>query len=162
MVFTFRDYAVPRQLPSTKETYFLPKRLLYDTMSLLTTISLETVSYLKAPAEGSDHLTVLANFEKGLLTKVAPVRTTGDGNCLLHALSRALWGEEWYHEILRKFVVYDLLCLLCLRMLQTELKENEDFYKHAVDKPADSKPDPNGKDKDEEFCYTDDDYKVCA
>ncbi|MCL4418497.1 OTU family ubiquitin thioesterase [Patescibacteria group bacterium] len=41
-------------------------------------------------------------------------------------------------------------------MLEAELKEHKEFYKHAVDKPAESKPE---KGDDEEFCYTEEDYK---
>lgn len=98
------NFARSGQLPSTAETFFLPKTILEDAWGLLRTISIETVQYLKTRCEGSNKLTVLASFEEDLLTKVAPVRTTGDGNCLLHATSRALWGVEWYHEMLRKYV----------------------------------------------------------
>ena len=50
---------------------------------------------------------------------VAPLQTTGDGNCLLHAVSRALWGSEIYNDLLRQLITL-------------ELQSNLDWYKeHA-------------------------------
>lgn len=52
---------------------------------------------------------------------IIPLRTTGDGNCLLHALSRALWGSEVYCDVLRSSM-YD------------ELKNNTDWYRQNAPK----------------------------
>ena len=95
-----RNFVRSGKLPSTSETYYLPKDIMDDTLTVLKTISTETLEYLLDSRD--KNLTTMSSFQTGLLTKVAPLRTTGDGNCLLHALSRALWGVEWYHEILRK------------------------------------------------------------
>jgi hypothetical protein len=51
--------------------------------------------------------------------KVVPLQTTGDGNCLLHAISRALWGVEQYSDLLRQ------------AMLE-ELQNNAEWYKNAT------------------------------
>jgi len=50
---------------------------------------------------------------------VVPLRTTGDGNCLLHAVSRALWGVELYYEVLRS-------------LMAEELRTNQEWYKKVV------------------------------
>eukprot|EP01122_Echinamoeba_exundans_P002115 TRINITY_DN12077_c0_g1_i1.p1 TRINITY_DN12077_c0_g1~~TRINITY_DN12077_c0_g1_i1.p1 ORF type:complete len:876 (-),score=199.09 TRINITY_DN12077_c0_g1_i1:2-2629(-) len=47
---------------------------------------------------------------------IIPLRTTGDGNCLLHALSRAVWGTEIYCDVLRA------------KMFE-ELQQHHDWYK---------------------------------
>jgi hypothetical protein len=150
----YSNFVRSGKLPSTSETYFIPKEMMDDALTVLRTVSTETLDYLQ-DTRGKD-LTVMRSFKEGLLSKVAPLRTTGDGNCLLHALSRALWGKEVYHEILRK-CVYRVPNSPFLRLLQAELEQHEEFYKHAVDKPPESK-DPQAK-KEEEFCYTDADYK---
>jgi len=50
---------------------------------------------------------------------IIPLKTTGDGNCLLHAVSRAIWGVELYFELLRV-------------KLHEELKNNITWYKKAA------------------------------
>jgi hypothetical protein len=36
--------------------------------------------------------------------KLCPLKTRMDGNCLLHAVAKAIWGVEGvYHEVLRRY-----------------------------------------------------------
>eukprot|EP00898_Chlorokybus_atmophyticus_P006011 jgi/Chlat1/6410/Chrsp45S05919 len=39
---------------------------------------------------------------------ILPLQTTGDGSCLLHAVSRGVWGVEVFSDILRHFVWEEL------------------------------------------------------
>ncbi|ELR19052.1 OTUlike cysteine protease protein [Acanthamoeba castellanii str. Neff] len=48
-------------------------------------------------------------------SNLIPLRTTGDGNCLLHAISRALFGVEVFNELLRK-------------RMHEELRANAEWY----------------------------------
>jgi len=52
---------------------------------------------------------------------ICPLRVPGDGNCLLHSISVALWGNIMYHDNLRD-------------LLREELTQNEEFYRKSVDK----------------------------
>jgi hypothetical protein len=47
--------------------------------------------------------------------QIVPLKTTGDGNCLLHAVSRAIYGVELYYELLRGRV-------------EEELRVNQEWY----------------------------------
>ena len=69
--------------------------------------------------EAADYLpeVVKTHFNK---KTVVPLRTTGDGNCLLNAVSRAIFGVEIYWELLRTLVV-------------DELKNNFDWYKESTE-----------------------------
>ena len=40
---------------------------------------------------------------------LCPVKTTGDGNCLLNAVSRAMFGLECFHEVLRDMLSRELI-----------------------------------------------------
>lgn len=51
-------------------------------------------------------LEVLAPFGKGYCV---PVKTTGDGNCLTHAVSRGVWGAEMWYSHLREAMVREML-----------------------------------------------------
>jgi len=50
---------------------------------------------------------------------VVPLFTTGDGSCLLHALSRAIWGVEIFSDVLRMDIC-------------AELENNRDWYVERV------------------------------
>jgi len=50
---------------------------------------------------------------------VLPLNTTGDGSCLLHATSRAIWGVELFSQLLRIKVA-------------EELEENKSWYADRV------------------------------
>lgn len=39
---------------------------------------------------------------------MVPLHTTGDGNCLLHAASRGIWGVELFSDLLRHKVCEEL------------------------------------------------------
>jgi len=69
--------------------------------------------------EAADYLpeVIRLHFNK---RAVVPLRTTGDGNCLLNAVSRAIFGVEIYWELLRTLVV-------------EELKGNFDWYKESTE-----------------------------
>jgi len=41
------------------------------------------------------------SLAKQVLSVLVPLKTTGDGNCLLHAVSRFMFGLEVYYELLR-------------------------------------------------------------
>jgi hypothetical protein len=45
-----------------------------------------------------------------------PLKTVGDGNCLVRAISRFLWGSEYWHSLLRELMI-------------VELETNVSFYK---------------------------------
>eukprot|EP01087_Luapelamoeba_hula_P014432 TRINITY_DN4219_c0_g1_i1.p1 TRINITY_DN4219_c0_g1~~TRINITY_DN4219_c0_g1_i1.p1 ORF type:complete len:798 (-),score=152.19 TRINITY_DN4219_c0_g1_i1:24-2417(-) len=51
--------------------------------------------------------------------RIVPVITSGDGNCLLHAVSRYIFGVELYHELLRK-------------KMHEELVANKEWYRAAA------------------------------
>jgi hypothetical protein len=59
---------------------------------------------------------VRLHFPKNLL----PLQTTGDGNCLLNAVSRAIFGVESYCDLLRI-------------KLERELRENLSWYKECTE-----------------------------
>jgi hypothetical protein len=48
------------------------------------------------------------------------LRGTGDGNCLLHAVSRAIWGIESYHEMLRSQMEMELITHLDWYIMTTK------------------------------------------
>jgi len=94
----------PIELPSTAETFVLPSRILEDRALLGTIMDREVVPYLPG---------LLASV---VPDRLVPMRTCGDGNCLLNALSTAMWGLEKYHKLLRQQLV-------------AELTHNIDWYK---------------------------------
>ncbi|XP_056014394.1 tumor necrosis factor alpha-induced protein 3-like isoform X6 [Ostrea edulis] len=77
-----------------------------------------------------------------------PLRTRGDGNCLLHAVSLFLWGIEDNDLLLRR--------LLYLSLVNDT---NRKFHKRwvlqqrnmALERPSDFNPDMNSKDMDAEW-----------
>lgn len=54
----------------------------------------------------------LADWRQRVLSEqqriLTPLNTTGDGSCLLHACSRALWGVELFSTLLRHKIVEEL------------------------------------------------------
>jgi len=81
------------RLPASDTTFVYPVgvELAADTDS-------EAVAYL-APL-----------FDEGAVPQaLAPLLTTGDGNCAVHAVSRALWGVEIFHGLLRDGLLAELL-----------------------------------------------------
>lgn len=66
--------------------------------------------------ESSEYLPrlVQAHFPKSLV----PLRTTGDGNCLLNAVSRVVYGVEVYWKLLRQCIA-------------TELEEHLEWYQSS-------------------------------
>eukprot|EP01124_Arcella_intermedia_P000075 TRINITY_DN10040_c0_g1_i1.p1 TRINITY_DN10040_c0_g1~~TRINITY_DN10040_c0_g1_i1.p1 ORF type:complete len:669 (+),score=170.42 TRINITY_DN10040_c0_g1_i1:90-2096(+) len=90
-------------LPRTDETYRIPKS-----------------SYVDIDAKAVQYLDKLVHDVLG--NNILPLKVPQDGNCLLHALSVAMWGpRSSYHALLR-----ELLC--------EELEQNEEFYRNSVDK----------------------------
>ncbi len=61
---------------------------------------------------------VLKQTRKGE-TRMLPLKTEGDGNCLPRAISRFLWGSEHWHLLLRQ-------------ALAREMEEHEVFYKEYL------------------------------
>jgi hypothetical protein len=60
--------------------------------------------------------------------KIVPLQTTGDGNCLLHALSRAMWGVEMFWELLRKSLHEELTTHLeWYKKIAAEKYEEKEF-----------------------------------
>ena len=53
---------------------------------------------------------VLQLMKPALLDNHVPLKVFGDGNCLYRALSRALYGTEEYHMLLRLFTALEILC----------------------------------------------------
>eukprot|EP01102_Stenamoeba_stenopodia_P019458 TRINITY_DN7357_c0_g1_i1.p1 TRINITY_DN7357_c0_g1~~TRINITY_DN7357_c0_g1_i1.p1 ORF type:complete len:707 (+),score=140.41 TRINITY_DN7357_c0_g1_i1:242-2362(+) len=99
---------LPRdRLPHDPNTSFVFPACLKD--SLMEHIDWEAADYLPE--------VVKSQFNK---RAVVPLRTTGDGNCLLNAVSRAIFGVEVYWELLRALVV-------------EELKNNFDWYKESTE-----------------------------
>jgi hypothetical protein len=50
---------------------------------------------------------------------IVPLVTTGDGNCLLHAISRAMWGVELFFLMLKQELAH-------------ELTKHEEWYKSTT------------------------------
>eukprot|EP01121_Diplochlamys_sp_Union-15-3_P013354 TRINITY_DN4135_c1_g1_i1.p1 TRINITY_DN4135_c1_g1~~TRINITY_DN4135_c1_g1_i1.p1 ORF type:complete len:282 (+),score=46.13 TRINITY_DN4135_c1_g1_i1:34-879(+) len=108
------------ELPNTTETFSLPAKYIRNDEFMFKLIDWTAVSYLRD------------NFKKGneyyMPEKIFPLNTTGDGNCLLHAVSRAMWGIELYYNLLRA-------------ELHNELLKYQDFYRECskTDKDDNSK-----------------------
>jgi hypothetical protein len=99
-----------RKLPSPNTTFRLPASILEDDQQLVNMVEWDTLDY------------VTSRLKPFVPSKALPLQTTGDGDCLLHAISRAIWGVEQYSDLLRK-------CLL------DELQSNTEWYKNAVSPP---------------------------
>ncbi|KAL6047584.1 Deubiquitinating protein VCIP135 [Balamuthia mandrillaris] len=96
------------ELPSSDTTFTLPLSYLQDGGETLdSVIDWDTVANLPE------------TLAKEIPERLVPLKTTGDGNCLLHAVSRALWGVELYHDLLRK-------------RLHQELTEHQEWYRRVA------------------------------
>lgn len=50
---------------------------------------------------GGEQLAILKRCFQSM--KMCPLKTKMDGNCLLHAVAKAIWGVEGvYHEVMRR------------------------------------------------------------
>ena len=98
------------ELPSTDMTFFLP-----NLFKMEEEVKLCVMEFLvdKNALFYMPKL-LLEFYQKDNI--VFPLKTGGDGNCLLRAISIAMWGSENWHEILRN-------------RMHKELIENEEFYK---------------------------------
>lgn len=93
--------------PEPNTTFLIPKSAFEGGgESLSSLIDWSAVEYL-----GED-------MRKLIPDRMIPRLTTGDGNCLLHAVSSAVWGVEIFHELLRK-------------QLHDELTQNLEWYKKS-------------------------------
>ena len=54
------------------------------------------------------HATMLDEVMRAQRVLLVPLTTTGDGSCLLHALSRAMWGVELFSDVLRMDICAEL------------------------------------------------------
>jgi hypothetical protein len=79
------------KLPPFHFTYRLPAHALLDGGVFISRV-MDTMAYEYLPSE----------VRKYVPEKLLPLSTTGDGNCLLHAASRAMFGVEMYYELLRQ------------------------------------------------------------
>eukprot|EP01130_Rhizamoeba_saxonica_P015070 TRINITY_DN6690_c0_g1_i2.p1 TRINITY_DN6690_c0_g1~~TRINITY_DN6690_c0_g1_i2.p1 ORF type:complete len:446 (-),score=84.89 TRINITY_DN6690_c0_g1_i2:57-1394(-) len=111
------------RLPPTSETFYIPKNLIEDS-NFSRMISWDTVNYLGT------------SLDVAMPDVACPVITTGDGNCLLHALSRTLYGVEIYQGVLRE-------------MLCEELVTHKEFYMNSA-----------SKDHEDEDGYEEEEYQV--
>lgn len=93
-----------KELPSTNTTFKLPKSIKNNQEKFFEIVQWETIEFISK------------QVREFMPVKLVPLQTTGDGNCLLHALSRAMWGVELFWELLRK-------------SLHEELQTNLDWYK---------------------------------
>lgn len=99
------------ELPPRNETYRIPKAVVLDE-HFEKMISWDTIEYLTKRLGGTENMP----------HNICPLTTPGDGNCLLHALSLALWGiEKYFAATLRK-------------LLKEELIQHKPFYSTAIDK----------------------------
>ena len=97
-------------LPPFEMTFFLPDfQNRNNTKQNLVGLLIDEEAYGHIPLK-------VKEIKKDQNTTVFPLRTEGDGNCLLRAISRAMWGTEDWHEMLRK------------RMVE-EIEKNDTFYK---------------------------------
>eukprot|EP01091_Cochliopodium_minus_P013283 TRINITY_DN4242_c0_g1_i1.p1 TRINITY_DN4242_c0_g1~~TRINITY_DN4242_c0_g1_i1.p1 ORF type:complete len:883 (+),score=245.90 TRINITY_DN4242_c0_g1_i1:161-2809(+) len=98
------------ELPPFDLTFFLPDVTNRNkTQKNLAEILIDEEAYKHIPIQ-------VKQIIKNQDTIFFPLRTEGDGNCLLRAISRAMWGTEDWHEILR-------------RKMFSEITNNENFYK---------------------------------
>jgi hypothetical protein len=73
---------------------------------------------LRDPGAESHLAAVLQKFdERG--AKFVPIKVEGDGNCLVHSISRSIGATEHLYSVLRS-------------ALHIELLENEEFYKRVT------------------------------
>jgi len=109
-VYHGKNFKPEKELPPTVFNFCLPKNSKdsADESNLSEIIDWEAVSY------------ICKEIQQHIPEKLVPLKTTGDGNCLLHAISRAIWGVEAYHELLRE-------------QLAIELTENLDWYKKSIE-----------------------------
>ena len=56
-------------------------------------------------------------------SRVIPIRVGGDGNCLVRAVSFAIWGVEDYHKALRNSLIWELI-------------DNKEWYMQACKDPT--------------------------
>jgi hypothetical protein len=128
----YLELARKGQIPDTNETYFVSQKVkdYYSWARLVSDCTIEYLNGTDRPRSsrfdansGGEQLTIL----KGGLQKMkmCPLKTKMDGNCLLHAVAKAIWGIEGvYHEVMR-------------RLVTEELTEHKAFYQDAVDKKSD-------------------------
>jgi len=96
------------------ETYILPRTPDSPLINILIgcspdlSVSWDTVEYIDL-------------LKSQMPKSICPLSVPGDGNCLLHSISVALWGSNKYHANLRE-------------LLRTELIQFQDFYRNSVDK----------------------------
>ena len=91
-------------------TFLLPKAIYKDESIMAQMTDLDCMEY------------ITRRVGYAIPNDVVPLKTTGDGNCLLHAVSRALWGVEIYYDVLR-------------RLMANELRSNQDWYRKIVISP---------------------------
>lgn len=72
-----------------------------------------------------EYLLTNTELEPQLHITFIPLFTTGDGNCLIHALSLCMWGKEQHSQSIRANLV-------------SELNENQDYYKKYITENHDS------------------------
>jgi hypothetical protein len=101
-----------QKLPTTETTFRLSKAIYSNQETFYDMIEWSAVDY------------VTTRLKPLIPGKVVPLQTTGDGNCLLHAISRAIWGVEVFSNLLRK-------------RLHEELQTNIEWYKKAAPLPGD-------------------------
>jgi hypothetical protein len=95
-----------KKLPPLDTTFSLPTSF-WETQNFIEMVEWPTIDY------------ITSQLKDLMPHKVVPLQTTGDGDCLLHAISRALWGVEQYSDLLRQ------------AMLE-ELQNNAEWYKNAT------------------------------
>lgn len=103
----FGEFLAKDKTPEPNTTFLIPKSAFEGGgESLSSLIDWSAVEYL-----GED-------MRKFIPDRMIPRLTTGDGNCLLHAVSSAVWGVEIFHDLLRK-------------QLHDELTQNLEWYKKS-------------------------------
>src|SRR5690606_28376959 len=77
--------------------------LFFDTFNVKTSLDTDCVEYLRKNEE------FYFDGEYVIPNKMWPMKTTGDGNCLLHAISNYIFGIEVHDYVFRNTLTSELL-----------------------------------------------------
>lgn len=100
-----QQLATEKQLPSSDTTFVYPTGVLDPARDV--------------DWEAAEYLSSLWPGDSVVPCALAPLQTTGDGDCVIHAVSRAMWGVELFHGVLRG-------------KLKDELSENSAWYRERL------------------------------
>lgn len=121
-------YIKTDRIPDPNSTFFIPRSFFENNGEIVGTwIDWSAVEYL-----GED-------LRKFIPDRIVPRVTAGDGNCLLHAVSTAMWGVEVFHELLRKQLYDELTANLEWYKKSSTERSEEEWQKAVVDAAKEGK-----------------------